>query len=183
MSPAALKCIAARADEIACVCVSPLQGLNPGSPPPSDLVLLDAKVRSTAEKGTAYRTWLHTLKKVCTDADVPLLFDEVYTGFRMAPGGAQEYYGVDADVVVYGKTLGGGLANGVVAGPSRLMRRFDPDRPLRVAYVIGTFSAAPLTLGAMAAFLKWVETPETRHAYVRRSLFSPLPRSDRRLSS
>ena len=66
---------------------------------------------------------------------MPLLFDEVYTGFRMAPGGAQEYYGVDADVVVYGKTLGGGLANGVVCGPARLMQRFDPTRPLRVAYV------------------------------------------------
>ena len=86
MHPAALKCIAARSDEIACVCVSPLQGLNPGSPPPSDLVLLDAKVRKTAEKGTAYRAWLHTLQKVCTKNDVPLLFDEVYTGFRMAPG-------------------------------------------------------------------------------------------------
>ena len=86
MHPTALKCIAARSDEIACVCVSPLQGLNPGSPPPSDLVLLDAKVRKTAEKGTAYREWLHELQKVCTKNDVPLLFDEVYTGFRMAPG-------------------------------------------------------------------------------------------------
>ena len=86
MHPTALKCIAARSDEIACVCVSPLQGLNPGSPPPSDLVLLDAKVRKTAEKGNAYRTWLHELQKVCTRNDVPLLFDEVYTGFRMAPG-------------------------------------------------------------------------------------------------
>ncbi|KAH8052548.1 N2-acetyl-L-ornithine:2-oxoglutarate 5-aminotransferase [Aureococcus anophagefferens] len=153
MSPAALRCIAARADEIACVCVSPLQGLNPGSPPPSDLVLLDAKVRSTAEKGNAYRAWLHQLKKVCNASDVPLLFDEVYTGFRMAPGGAQEYYGVDADVVVYGKTLGGGLANGVVCGP-RLMKR-RRAKPVRVAYVIGTFSAAPLTLATMSEFLAW----------------------------
>ena len=165
MSPAALRCIAARADEIACVCVSPLQGLNPGSPPPSDLVLLDAKVRSTAEKGNAYRAWLHQLKKVCNSSDVPLLFDEVYTGFRMAPGGAQEYYGVDADVVVYGKTLGGGLANGVVCGPARLMKRFDEAKPVRVAYVIGTFSAAPLTLATMAEFLAWVQTPATIAAY------------------
>ena len=96
MHPTALKCIAARSDEIACVCVSPLQGLNPGSPPPSDLVLLDAKVRKTAEKGNAYRQWLHTLQQVCQKNDVPLLFDEVYTGFRMAPGGAQEYYGADS---------------------------------------------------------------------------------------
>ena len=165
MHPTALKCIAARSDEIACVCVSPLQGLNPGSPPPSDLVLLDAKVRKTAEKGTAYREWLHALQRVCSKNDVPLLFDEVYTGFRMAPGGAQQYYGVNADVVVYGKTLGGGLANGVVCGPSRLMKRFDETRPLRVAYVIGTFSAAPLTLACMAEFLAWVSRPETQQLY------------------
>ena len=71
---------------------------------------------------------LLSLRRCCTDNDVPLLFDEVYTGFRMAPGGAQEYYGVNSDIVVYGKTLGGGLANGVVCGPSRLMRRFDPTQ-------------------------------------------------------
>ena len=80
-------------------------------------------------------------------------------------GGAQQYYGVNADVVVYGKTLGGGLANGVVCGPSRLMKRFDETRPLRVAYVIGTFSAAPLTLACMAEFLDWVSRSETRDQY------------------
>ncbi|KAJ1460855.1 pyridoxal phosphate-dependent transferase [Pelagophyceae sp. CCMP2097] len=165
MSPDSMRVIRARAGEIACVCVSPLQGLNPGKPPPSDMVLLDAKVRSTAEKGDAYRTWLHELKALCTASDVPLLFDEVYTGFRMAPGGAQEYYGVQADVVCYGKTLGGGLANGVVCGPSKLMRRFDPAHPLRVAYVIGTFAAAPLTLATMAEFLSWNSKPETHLLY------------------
>ena len=72
---------------------------------------------------------------------------------------------MNADVVVYGKTLGGGLANGVVCGPSRLMRRFDETRPLRVAYVIGTFSAAPLTLACMAEFLDWVQRPETTKQY------------------
>ena len=59
-------------------------------------MLLDAKVRKTAEKGNAYRQWLHALQQVCQKNDVPLLFDEVYTGFRMAPGGAQEYYGADS---------------------------------------------------------------------------------------
>jgi glutamate-1-semialdehyde 2,1-aminomutase len=73
----------------------------------------------------------------------------VYTGFRMAPGGAQEYYGVNADMVVYGKTLGGGMPVGVVCGKKELMRRFDPEHPLRVSYVIGAcclcfpFSAIP----------------------------------------
>lgn len=163
MSPAALRCIRIRANEIAAVLVSPLQGLNPGKPPPSDLVLLDAKARDTAKSRDAYKLWLHELRAVCTACDVPLVFDEVYTGFRMAPGGAQEYYQVQSDVVVYGKTLGGGIAVGVVCGPSRLMRRFDPHHPLRVAYVIGTFSAAPLTLAAMAEFLDWLDA--NKHLY------------------
>ena len=165
MTEASLRVIQVRADEIAAVFVSPLQGLNPGKPPPSDLVLLDAKARDTAKSRSAYKDWLHTLKDVCTSAKVPLVFDEVYTGFRMAPGGAQEYYDVLADVVVYGKTLGGGIACGVVCGPSSLMRRFDPDRPLRVAYVIGTFSAAPLTLAAMAEFLLWLDASKKSNLY------------------
>uniref|UniRef100_A0A7S3JQM1 Glutamate-1-semialdehyde 2,1-aminomutase n=1 Tax=Aureoumbra lagunensis TaxID=44058 RepID=A0A7S3JQM1_9STRA len=168
MSSASLAVIRARNDEIAAVLVSPLQGLNPGKPPPSDLVLLDAKARETA-KGSklAYKQWLHELRECCTKAEVPLMFDEVYTGFRMAPGGAQEYYEVTADVVVYGKTLGGGLAVGVVCGPSHLMRRFDPTRPLRVAYVIGTFAAAPLTLAAMAEFLDWLDKAKADNLYAK----------------
>lgn len=157
MSPASLRVIKARASEIAAVLVSPLQGLNPGKPPPSDLVLLDAKARDTAKSRDAYKVWLAQLRGVCTNAQVPLVFDEVYTGFRMAAGGAQEYYDVTSDVVVYGKTLGGGLAVGVVCGPKKLMKRFDEDHPLRVCYVIGTFSAAPLTLATMAEFLKWLD--------------------------
>ena len=98
---------------------------------------------------------------------MPLVFDEVYTGFRMAPGGAQEYYGVNADMVVYGKTLGGGMPVGVVCGKKELMRRFDPEHPLRVSYVIGTFSALPLTMGSMNAFLKWATSASARETYDR----------------
>eukprot|EP00632_Arachnochrysis_sp_CCMP2950_P006040 CAMPEP_0185712326 /NCGR_PEP_ID=MMETSP1164-20130828/34572_1 /TAXON_ID=1104430 /ORGANISM="Chrysoreinhardia sp, Strain CCMP2950" /LENGTH=567 /DNA_ID=CAMNT_0028379875 /DNA_START=78 /DNA_END=1781 /DNA_ORIENTATION=- len=165
MSEASLRCIRARSSEIAAVLVSPLQGLNPGKPPPSDLVLLDAKARETAKSKSDYKVWLHRLRRLCSACDVPLVFDEVYTGFRMAPGGAQEYYDVLADVVVYGKTLGGGLACGVVCGPSRLMRRFDPTRPLRVAYVIGTFSAAPVVVAAMAEFLDWLDAARASNLY------------------
>ena len=64
-----------------------------------------------------------------------LIFDEVYTGFRLAPGGAQAYFGVQADVAVYGKTVAGGMPIGVVCGRKALMRRFDPERPMRIAYV------------------------------------------------
>ncbi len=167
MSAASLAAIKARASEIACVIVNPLQGFNPNSPPPNDMVLMTAAIRKAASTDTldSYAIWLKTLRKLCTDVDVPLMFDEVYTGFRMAPGGAQEYYGVNADMVVYGKTLGGGMPVGVVCGKKELMKRFDPEHPLRVSYVIGTFSALPLTMGSMNAFLKWATSPDARTVY------------------
>ena len=167
MSLASLAAIKARASEIACVIVNPLQGFNPNSPPPNDMVLMTASIRKAASGKTLdnYAVWLKQLRQTCTEANVPLMFDEVYTGFRMAPGGGQEYYGVNADMVVYGKTLGGGMPVGVVCGKKELMRRFDPERPLRVSYVIGTFAAHPLTMGSMNAFLKWVTTPEAAKTY------------------
>ncbi|KAJ1622466.1 pyridoxal phosphate-dependent transferase [Pavlovales sp. CCMP2436] len=165
MAPASLALIKLRASEIACVLVSPLQGLNPNNSPPSDLVLMDSKMRKAEDSVRLYSAWLKNLREICTTSNVPLLFDEVYTGFRMAPKGAQQYYGVQADVVIYGKTLGGGMPCGVVCGKRELMRRFDPSRPVRVAYVIGTFAAAPMILGCMDAFLKWVGSKEGVAAY------------------
>jgi glutamate-1-semialdehyde 2,1-aminomutase len=96
---------------------------------------------------------------------VPLIFDEVYTGFRLAPGGAQKYFGVRADMVVYGKTVAGGMPIGVVCSTKTLMRRFDPEHPMRVAYVVGTFSAHPAVMGAMNEFLQWVTDPATPALY------------------
>ncbi|MEQ8493586.1 MAG: aminotransferase class III-fold pyridoxal phosphate-dependent enzyme, partial [Gammaproteobacteria bacterium] len=72
---------------------------------------------------------------------------------------------VTADIVMYGKTLGGGMPVGVVCGRRDLMRRFDPARPMRLAYVVGTFSAHPLTMGAMNEFLRWVTGAEAEAAY------------------
>ncbi len=67
-------------------------------------------------RASATRRGSQRLRVTCTTADVPLIFDEVYTGFRLAPGGAQEFFGVQADMVVYGKTVAGGLPIGVVCG-------------------------------------------------------------------
>lgn len=165
MNPRSLAMIKARASEIAAVLVSPLQGLNPGKPPPSDLVLMDSKMRQTNERIKDYADWLKELREVTAALDIPLIFDEVYTGFRMKPKGAQDFYGVQADMVVYGKTLGGGMPVGVVCGKKALMHRFDSTHPLRVNYVIGTFSAAPITLGAMAEFLAWQAKDSTVALY------------------
>src|SRR5262249_27401430 len=135
------------------------------SPPPSDTVLLTSGVRKTQDSTSAYARWLHQLREVCSACGVPLIFDEVYSGFRLAPGGAQEDFGVQADMVVYGKTVAGGMPIGVVCGKRELMQRFDAERPMRLAYVIGTFSAHPLVMGAMNEFLRWLVQPATARLY------------------
>ena len=165
LHPASLDVIRRRRREIAAVLVNPVQCFHPNAPPPSDAVLMTSGVRRTHEAEAAYARWLAELREVCRAADVPLVFDEVYTGFRLAPGGAQAYFGVQADMVVYGKTVAGGMPIGVVCGRRTLMRRFDPDRPMRVAYVIGTFSAHPVVMGAMNEFLRWVTEPATAALY------------------
>ena len=70
-----------------------------------------------------------------------------------------------ADMVVYGKTVAGGMPIGVVCGKKALMQRFDPERPMRMAYVVGTFSAHPVVMGAMNEFLRWAVEPSTARLY------------------
>jgi glutamate-1-semialdehyde 2,1-aminomutase len=165
MHPASLGVIRRRAREIAGVLVNPIQSFHPNAPPPNDAVLLTSGARKTSDASAAYGEWLQRLRAVCAEAGVPLIFDEVYTGFRLAPGGAQEYFGVRADMVVYGKTVAGGMPIGVVCATKTLMRRFDPEHPMRVAYVVGTFSAHPAVMGAMDEFLRWVTDPCTPALY------------------
>ena len=165
VNPASLRVIRRRAKEIAAVLVNPVQSFHPNSPPPNDAVLLTSDARKTQDSTGRYAEWLRKLRQVCSECDVPLIFDEVYTGFRLAPGGAQEYFGVSADMVVYGKTVAGGMPIGVVCGNKALMRRFDPRHPMRIAYVVGTFSAHPAVMGAMNEFLRWITQPETAKAY------------------
>jgi len=167
LDPAALEVIRRRAGEIAGVLVNPVQSFHPNAPPPNDAVLLSSGVRRTEGSDERYRRWLQELRRVCSESGVPLLFDEVYSGFRLAPGGAQERFGVKADMVLYGKTVAGGMPIGLVCGRRDLMRRFDPDRPMRIAYVVGTFSAHPLVMGAMNEFLRWVVTDEAAELYAR----------------
>jgi glutamate-1-semialdehyde 2,1-aminomutase len=165
MNPASLEAIRRMKNDIAGVVVNPIQSFHPNSPPPSDAILLTSSVRKTQAAHAPYAQWLRELRNVCTAYDIPLIFDEVYSGFRLAPGGAQECFSVQADLVVYGKTVGGGLPVGVVCGKKDLMRRFDPDHPMRLAYVIGTFSAHPVVMGAMNEFLRWVTGPRIWELY------------------
>jgi glutamate-1-semialdehyde 2,1-aminomutase len=163
MDPDSLRVLRKRKD-IACVLVNPLQALHPNSNAPSDGTLLSSDRRAHYDK-EAYTKWLHELRRVCTERKIVLIMDEVFLGFRLAPGGAQQYFGIKADMVTYGKTLGGGLPVGVVCGRADLMKRYRFVRPADVCFARGTFNAHPYVMAAMDAFLRRIETPEIQTIY------------------
>jgi glutamate-1-semialdehyde 2,1-aminomutase len=153
-----------RRKDIACVLVNPVQALYPNSAPPADGMLVDSARRGAFDRA-AYTAWLERLREICSARGIPLIFDEVFVGFRLAPGGAQEYFGVRADMVTYGKTLGGGFPVGVVCGRRELMRRFYEHRPADVCLARGTFNAHPYVMAAMQVFLE--RLPQLAHHYER----------------
>lgn len=163
MHPDALRVLGRRKD-IACVLVNPLQALHPNGAAPGDSSLVDSSRRAGFDRA-AYTAWLKALRQVCDERGIVLIFDEVFVGFRLAPGGAQEYFGVRADMVTYGKTLGGGLPVGVVCGRRALMKRFRDDRPADICFARGTFNSHPWVMGAMAEFLERLEAPEIQAVY------------------
>jgi glutamate-1-semialdehyde 2,1-aminomutase len=163
MSEASLRVLRTRRD-IACVLVNPVQAMHPNAPAPGDAALIDSS-RCTNFDRQAYTHWLQRLRRVCTERGIVFILDEVFVGFRLAPGGAQEYFDVRADMVTYGKTLGGGLPVGVICGRKGLMKRYRDDRPLDVCFARGTFNAHPYVMGAMHEFLKHIDTPEARSLY------------------
>lgn len=163
MDPASLAVLARRRD-IACVLVNPLQALHPNANAPGDGALLNSS-RAASVDLHAYGDWLRELRRVCTDRGIVLILDEVFVGFRIAYGGAQEYFGVQADLVAYGKTLGGGLPVGVVCGHSRFMRRFRENRPADICFARGTFNSHPYVMAAMNEFLRRIQEPDIRRLY------------------
>ncbi len=163
MDETTLRVLRTRRD-IACVLVNPLQALHPNRNAPGDSTLVDGSRQAGFDRA-AYTAWLQRLRQVCSERGIVLILDEVFVGFRLAPGGAQEYFGVQADLVTYGKTLGGGLPVGVVCGRAELMRRFKPERPADLCFARGTFNAHPHVMGSMLAFLRRIETPGIRAIY------------------
>ncbi len=126
--------IDAHADGVACVIVEPVAG-NMGCVPPA-------------------AGFLEGLHKLCTRAGAVLIFDEVMTGFRIAPGGAQERFGVLPDLTTMGKVVGGGLPVGAYGGREDLMRQIAPDGPV---YQAGTLSGNPLATAAGIATLRFLQ--------------------------
>jgi len=163
MSECTLKVLETRND-IACVLINPLQGLHPNADASGDASLVNSS-RSASFDKTAYSNWLKQLREVCTRRSIVLIFDEVFTGFRLAYRGAQEYFDIQADMVTYGKTLGGGLPVGVVCGKHQLMRRFKPNRPVNVSFARGTFNSHPYVLASMNVFLNRIKEDDIQQQY------------------
>ena len=163
MDAASLRVLRTRRD-IACVLVNPVQAMHPNASAPADSGLIDSG-RSARFDRAAYAAWLRELRAVCTERRIILIFDEVFVGFRLARGGAQEYFGVRADLVTYGKSLGGGLPVGVVCGRRDLMKRYDEEHPADVCLARGTFNSHPYVMGAMHEFLTRLESEPIRALY------------------
>jgi glutamate-1-semialdehyde-2,1-aminomutase len=113
--------------------------------------------------------FLEGLREICTAEGALLIFDEVMTGFRVAPGGAQELYGVMPDLTAMGKVIGGGLPVGAFGGRTEIMDRLSPDGPV---YQAGTLSGNPVAMAAGLAQLGelirqsgWSRLEELGHAF------------------
>jgi len=103
---------------------------------------------------TKRKNYLHSVRALCDRYEVLLIFDEVITGFRLAPGGAQELFGVRADITTLGKIIGGGLPVGAYGASKDLMAHVAPDGPV---YQAGTLSGNPLAMSAGIATLRKME--------------------------
>lgn len=138
----ALEFIRTHAEDLAAVLIEPIQSRNPSLQP---------------------LEFLKEVRKICSAHQIALIFDEVISGFRISLAGAQEYYGIKADMVTYGKVIGGGLPIGIVAGKANYLDMLDGGNwqfgddsapNSRTTFVAGTFCHHPL---AMAASLKILE--------------------------
>ena len=103
--------------------------------------------------------FLKALRELCTDNGTLLIFDEVITGFRLAPGGGQQHFGVKPDITLLGKILGGGFPIGAIAASTEIMQHMNPlqyPRP-KFAFHGGTFAGNPVTMTAGLTTLKALE--------------------------
>lgn len=126
-------------EEFAAIIVEPVLGAGGGIP--------------------AEKDFLKGLKEICTEKRALLIFDEVITGFRLAPGGAQQYFGILPDITILGKIMGGGLPIGAIAASREVMEHMDPmlyERP-KFSFHGGTFCANPVVMTAGLATLKELE--------------------------
>jgi glutamate-1-semialdehyde 2,1-aminomutase len=155
------KLVKANPGEIAAVIIEPVAG-NMGCIPPGP-------------------GFMEGLRDLCTRQGILLIFDEVMTGFRLAAGGAQQVLDIRADIVAFGKVIGGGLPVGAFAASKEIMRHLAPEGPV---YQAGTLSGNPLAMGAGLAMLQAIQSDrevfnrlEEKTAYLHKGLEGALQKS------
>lgn len=140
-----LEIIKARAEEIAAVLVEPVQSRKPDLQP---------------------KEFLKSLRELTARENIALIFDEMITGFRVHPGGAQAWFGISADIATYGKVIGGGLPIGVIAGKAKFMDALDggmwnfgddSSPQVETTFFAGTFCKHPLAIASTNAVLKEIK--------------------------
>ena len=131
-----------------------------------DLAAIMVESVQSRNPALAPREFLHELRRIATENGVALIFDEIVTGFRVAPRGAQEFFGVTADIATYGKIIGGGIPIGIVGGRREYMDALDGGAwnygddsfpEIGVTFFAGTFVRHPLALAAATAVLDQLE--------------------------
>lgn len=153
-------------NQIACVIIEPVAG-NMGCVPPTE-------------------NFLQNLRALCTQENALLVFDEVMTGFRLAKGGAQEFFNIKADIAIFGKIIGGGLPVGAFAARSEIMDYLSPNGPV---YQAGTLSGNPLALSAGLAMLQAINNDkelyqklEEKTAYLEKGMREILNKNHRKFT-
>ncbi|GAA6617368.1 hypothetical protein NUACC26_031780 [Scytonema sp. NUACC26] len=145
-APQSLEIIKAHAHELAAVLVEPVPSRRPDLQP---------------------RAFLQQLRQLTQEAGIALIFDEIVTGFRLHPAGSQAWFGVKADIVAYGKLVGGGMPIGIVAGQATYMDRIDggfwqygdDSYPgVETTFFAGTFAKHPLSMIAARSVLQYIKT-------------------------
>ncbi|MBW4592787.1 MAG: aspartate aminotransferase family protein [Brasilonema angustatum HA4187-MV1] len=148
VNPQSLEIIKAHKQELAAVIVEPVQSSRPDLQP---------------------KEFLQQLRQLTTESGILLIFDEIITGFRVHLGGAQAWFGVEADIATYGKIVGGGMPIGIIAGKATYMDRIDggmwnygdlsyPQPETEMTFFSGTFCKHPLAMAAARAVLKRLKT-------------------------
>lgn len=146
---AAFELIEKHRDELAMVIIEPAQGSNP---------------RDDVSE------FLRKLRKLTLRHNILLCFDEIITGFRLALGGAQEYYGIEADISTYGKALGGGIPIGLVAGKKAIMDVIKGAKEKKSVFMGGTFSGNPLAMSVAKTVLQYlIKNREVIYSYLNES--------------
>jgi glutamate-1-semialdehyde 2,1-aminomutase len=144
--PAAFDKIRRHADRLAGVVIEPVLGAGGTIP--------------------AGKEFLTELRRIISEIGAFLIFDQVITGFRLAPGGAQEFYGVIPDVSTYGKVAGGGLPFGAVGGTAEAMRLMEYDTEPGSILMAGTFNGNPLVTAAGTAVLRRLRDEPQLYAHM-----------------